>query len=101
MNKKYAIVNDMDCPKPRLVTQIIDGKCYYMMRAVEDSLKQYDGMQPDRPTFLEDFGFKIIERQYQVDFIKVRESKATYKDGKIRHWQGELDFSLPKVILKD
>lgn len=100
-NKKYAIVNTIDCPQPRLVTQVIDGKHYYMMRSVkgEEYLKQYDGMTPDRPTFLEDFGFKIDEKGSYVWFEQTEPSKATYEDGKPREWQDIKLFTLPRVIL--
>lgn len=99
MSKKYAIVNDIDCPDVRHVTQVIDGKHYYMSRALDENLKQYDGMTPDRPTFLEDFGFKITEREFQVDFDQVNIGTATYRDGTGRLWQGRSKFSLPKVRL--
>jgi len=98
-NKKYAIVNDVDRPEGKLVTEIVEGKHYYMSRYFDDSKKNYDGMQPRNPTFLEDFGFDIVEKEYQTEFIQTGESKATYKDGEQRRWQGEKEFVLPKVIL--
>lgn len=100
MLKKYAIVNDLDRPESRLVTQIINSKHYYMMRSIEEDMKKYDGMNSIRPAFLEDFGFQIIERENQVDFKLVNDSRATYKSGEIRFWQGEKEFSLPKVIFR-
>ena len=101
MNKKYAIVNDVDKPEPRLVTEVIKGKHYYMMRSAEEEthLKQYDGMTPERPAFLEDFGFDIVEKKDCVNFSLVRLSIATYKHGGIRVWQDKKKFSLPKVVL--
>jgi len=50
-------------------------------------------MNPERPQFLEDFGFKITEEGDQVFFEKTHESKATYKSGEVRQWQGEHSFS--------
>lgn len=101
MSKKYAIVNEIDCPDSRHVTQVIDGKHYYMSRALDEGLKQYDGMTPDRPTFLEDFGFDIAEREFQVDFeLNAGNRTSAYRNGGPRYWQGEKSFSLPKVLIK-
>ena len=89
MNKKYAIVNDVDKPERRLVTQVINGKHYYMLRSTikEAHLKKFDGMTSEHPTFLEDLGFEIIEKKDYVQFSLVRESIATYKNGTRRVWQ--------------
>lgn len=97
---KYAILNEIDRPDRRMVVQIIDGKAYYMSRAEEPGMKAYDGMQPrTNTTSLEDFGFNILEREFQVDFTKTRDSVARYSDGQVREWQGPVEFSLPKVVL--
>lgn len=98
-NKKYAIVNDIDYPRPDLVTEVIRGRHYYMSRYNNKDKRNYDGMVPAQPTFLEVFGFKIIEREFQVDFELVSNSLATYNDGSSRKWQGAKKFSLPKVNL--
>ncbi len=98
-NKKYVIVNEFDLPCPKLVAEIIDNKCYYMMRSIESSFKQYDGITSDRVTALQDFGFNITEQKNQVDFLLVRDNKATYEDGTKRIWRGKKRFSLPKVEL--
>ncbi len=93
-------MNTTDCPQKDMVVQIIDGKAYYMSRAYKPNFKSYDGMEPGKKTTsLEDFGFEIIEREYQADFSLVRTSVATYEDGAPRQWQGEFKFSLPKVKL--
>lgn len=104
MTKKYAIVNECDKPEPRMVTQVVNGEHYYMMRSTKEEaqLKQYDGMNPERPTFLEDFGFEIIEKRDYVQFSLIKESKATYKNGSLRVWQDSQHrskFTLPKVVL--
>lgn len=50
---------------------------------------------------MEDFGFiiKEVENSNEVQFIEANKSSATYKNGKPRRWQGESEFTLPKVIL--
>ena len=103
MKGKYAIVNDVDKPYRRLVTEVIDGKHFYMARSEEVGLRQYDGMEPTQPTFLEDFGFvmKEIEGTNRIHFNKVGASTASYRDGKPRQWQGEFAFDLPKVTFSD
>lgn len=97
--KKYAIVNDVDYPGQNMVTEIIEGKHYYMSRAYDSYKKEYDGMTFKSPTYLEEFGFDIKELEHQVDFELVRPSKAKYSDGEPRFWQGGQKFSLPKVYL--
>lgn len=101
---KYAILNTIDRPEKRLVVEIIGNKAYYMSRGYLPSMKQYDGMTV-RPmtTDLTDFGFKITEREYQVDFTLSLDhvSTAKYEDGKQRKWQGQSEFSLPKVMLEE
>jgi hypothetical protein len=102
MIKKYAIVNTVELPCRRLVTESVNGKFYYMARAEEKNLKAYDGMTPINPTFLEDFGFTIQEvpETNLIHFRQTGPSCAKYADGRLRQWQGELDFILPSVILK-
>lgn len=100
--KKYAIVNDVDCPERRLVTQMVGGKHFYMARHEEGGiLKRFDGMTPTQPTFIEDFGFKTepVEGSNRIRFTKTKQSTATYRDGSLRRWQGETEFELPEVIL--
>lgn len=103
-NPKYAIVNSTDCPKKDLVAEWVPGVGYcYMARAFHPYKKQYDGMDPARPTAIEDFGFTILEREYQTDFYKTNgPTVATYGDGKPRVWQDHhVQFSLPRVDVAD
>lgn len=79
---KYAILNTIDRPCARLVVEIINGKAYYMARAVETGLKDYDGMSVrEDTTSMEDFGFHIEERGDYVIFQHVWQSEAKYRDG--------------------
>ena len=98
---KFVVVNSFDKPYERLVAQVIDDKCYYMERSLDSSMKRYDGISTTQATSLEDFGFEIKEKEFQVDFKLVHESKAKYSDGQTRHWQGAKQFSRPKVILNN
>lgn len=96
----YVIVNECDRPCERLVAQIVDDRAFYMMRALDEKMKQYDGMDIRSATDVADFGFEIIEDASAVRFRKVDASKATYKnDGNIREWQGADYFMLPMVDL--
>lgn len=98
MNGKYAIVNECDKPHRRLVAEKLkDGTFGYLIRHEEPNYKSYNGMNPERPHFLEDFGFTITKEGNQVFFEKTHESKATYKIGEVRQWQGEHYFSF-KIV---
>lgn len=99
MFKRYAIVNDVDKPQRRHVAELVNGKFYYMARAEDPYLKQFDGYPLEHPAWMEDFGFTIQETSERTLFIMESESKAVYRDGKPRYWQGELCFSLPRVKL--
>jgi len=97
---KYAILNTIDRPYARLVVEIIGNKAYYMSRALEPGLKQYDGMELRHDTTgLEEFGFNFEDNGHSVTFTKVRDSVAKYSNGEIREWQGQAYFTLPKVDL--
>jgi hypothetical protein len=94
---KYFIVNDMDRPNKRCVTvKLKEGYFCYLDR----SFKEYDGMNPNKPTPLEEFGFDIKEEDGAIFFKRVKESTAKYKDGKCRPWQGEDEFS-HQVLVKN
>jgi len=97
MENKYFIVNTTDRPHAGCVVQKMkEGFYCYLDRR----LKSYDGMNPSRPTPVEDFGFDIIECRNFVLFRKERDSIATYKDGMPREWQGDSIFHLPILSLK-
>ena len=49
--------------------------------------RKFDGMIPERPTAIEAFGFTVTERDGFASFTQVRDSTATYPDGKPRRWQ--------------
>lgn len=100
---KYVIVNTCDEPTWYHVAECIRGKYYYMARSLDGKthLKRFDGMTPARPTRMEDFGFSVVESEYEVRFRLISQSIATYEDGLPRKWQGSLtEFILPKVVLR-
>ena len=71
-----------------------------MARAMDPHLKAYDGMNPSRPTPIEDFGFDVEISGVEAVFSRVRPSIATYEDGKPRQWQDRVypsQFTLPLV----
>jgi hypothetical protein len=88
----YYIVNEFDRPYERLIAAMgADGKLYYISRVDDPSLMRFDGMTAERATPLEDFGIRIEEDtpvQGKVTFTLVAESKALYRDGSPRRWQG-------------
>jgi hypothetical protein len=103
---KYYIVNEFDRPYERLVAGECNGKLYYLSRALEPGLKEYDGMELDRATPMEDFGFDTSENDNSAIFDLVRMSKAEYKSARtgekaIRPWQGMQNFSLPLLDVND
>lgn len=102
---KYAIINTTDAPKKDLIVEYINSVGYcYMARKYMPYKMAFDGMSARRPTAIEDFGFTVIEREYQTDFERHGPSIATYEDGKIRDWQDIYSgsrFSLPRVELSD
>lgn len=87
----YYIVNEFDRPYKRLVTIKIGDLYYYSDPILR---KEYGGLSADHPTSLKEFGFEALELEYQVNFKRIRDSTAKYKDGTLRPWQGEDEFSL-------
>lgn len=104
----YYIVNEIDRPYKKHVAGEYNGKLYYLWRGLESSYKEYDGMGLDRATPIEDFGFEVEERDEpcnDVIFVQRKESIARYKcrngEEKIRKWQGDWNFCLPKLEISD
>lgn len=98
---RFVIVNTCDCPQPTLIAQYVEGVGYCYMNQNEDKHKaRFNGMMPSRPTPIADFGFDIEEYGDEIRFRQVRESVATYEDGKPRKWQSwQKEFSLRLVKL--
>ena len=99
---RYCIVNTMDKPCKRLVAQVIDGKCYYMIRAIKDCMKKYDGMDSFVATDIRDFGWDVEEKNGIAVFTRNWKECAKYQDGSHRQWQDDDDtFWYPLVNLED
>lgn len=99
---RFAIVDECDSPCRRNVAEWKEdiGYCY-MARAEDEHLKRYDGMNPSRPTPIEDFGFAVLVRDDAATFLQAAPSTATYEDGTQRRWQGESNsFTLPLAKLE-
>jgi hypothetical protein len=101
MSARFVIINTCDAPIRDNVAEWIAGVGYcYMARGKRPLLKLFDGMDPSRPTNIEDFGFQVSVVGAFAKFVRVSESRATYEDGKPRRWQeklGEESFTLPLV----
>ncbi len=92
---EFYIINHTDKPCGRLVTQLVNGKLWYMN---PELIKSYPAMNlNDESTSLEDFGFEFRHLGKYVQFIKNGKTVATYKDGKPRSWQGETEFIQPYI----
>lgn len=98
---KYVIINYIDRPDETHVAEKLCGKYYYMSRAFLPHMRVYDKMIAWNATSMHQFGFEIIETQYDVKFKQILASAAIYKDGRNRLWQGKTDFILPKVKLNN
>ena len=98
MTSRFYIINEVDRPYARHVCELVNEGLCYMSRSTNPSMASYDGMsvRPDS-TPVEDFGFTIEDHGDQIAFTKTSDSKATYKDGKPRDWQGERYFTLDAV----
>lgn len=96
MKNKYYIANESDRPHKNCVTQRFGDRIYYIHESLRDVFIYRNGFSlNDRPTPLEDFGFDILENSDgTVIFTLMRESCATYTDGKQRRWQGNETFTL-------
>lgn len=94
MENTFFILNDVERPYKRLVTQKIGDNYYYIDKKLR---KLYKDLNPKRPTPLELFGFEIKVKNGKAYFKKIGPSYATYDDGRPRPWQGELEFTLPIV----
>lgn len=91
------IVNEIDRPDERHVVQRIGPNQY---KYIHPDLENWRMMErDDGATSLADFGIEwVFFERNGVTHIScwVRTfSKATYKDGKPRHWQGSERFYLP------
>ncbi len=95
---RFAIIDDCDRPYRNNVAEWIDGVGYCYMTRTEDKLRRrFDGMQPPRPTALEDFGIAVLVRGTEARFVQADASIATYPDGMHRRWDGPVQFTLPLV----
>ncbi len=97
---RFAIINTFDAPCLKMVCELVGGKYYYMARAYDPRLKSFDGMLPDRPTSMEDFGFDVLVVRAEAYFSKVRPSTATYEDGKPRVWQDQYKTEFTHKLVK-
>lgn len=91
---QFWIVNDMDRPTPHLITEKrADGLLHY----IDPGLLNHPPMGASEATRLIDFGIDLYLHDDTLSGFVVRESKATYGDGKQRKWQGPTHFTIPII----
>ena len=93
MRPKYAIINDVDAPEPRMVVQWVErvGYCSLDRRT---NKADFDGMKGAEATDIRAFGFSWAEnRDGTVSFYRNDlPVTATYRDGEPRFWQSPAEF---------
>lgn len=92
---RFYIVNECDRPCARLIAERIqDGKLSYINTELR---KQYPSMSMKYATPLESFGIEfIISGGFLIGGL-IRDSKAKYRDGGARHWQGGDSFCVEYI----
>jgi hypothetical protein len=86
------IVNVFDCPsEEHLAEKRSNGKFYYVHPSLRKE-KRYHGMTPENPTPVEDFGLIVERSGGRVAGVLAGESRAVYRDGRPRKWQGRESF---------
>ena len=90
---EFFIVNDFDRPWEELITERrSDGLLYYIHPRLRNK-REYHGMNPTNPTPLKDFGITVEVEDGQFKGQYTHSPSATYRDGKLRRWQGSTHFS--------
>lgn len=90
MNRFY-IIDDHDRPEGMMIAERREDGFYYIHPKLKN-VKAHHAMQPTRPTPVEDFGIEITISDGMISGKQVRDSVATYRDGKPRKWQGYPEF---------
>lgn len=97
----FFIVNDHDRPSEHhLAERRADGKFYYVHPDLWD-VKAFHGMTPTSPTPVKEFGITVEIRHGLLRGDNEFDSRATYRDGRPRRWQGarRFSFSFPNAEL--
>ena len=90
----FYIVNDIDRPEPRLIAQELDGALWYLNPEIRNL---FPAMSTRHATRVKDFGIDLAIADGCLVGELVRESTATYPDGKPRRWQGAITFRIPII----
>jgi hypothetical protein len=113
MTYSLAILNDSECPEPRMIVLIREsgGEKYWTYLSASkrhaDSkwLKWTRIRFPEEVTPIERFGvepvFTLIDGKHVIGVERVGDSSATYRDGVPRKWQGrdgELTGVRPSLV---
>jgi len=96
----FYIVNSTDRPNAKHVAQIINsnGEAEYLHPSLRNWHKKKENGRlkiTHQSTPIQAFGIIYTsQEENMMTFKKVNKSHAHYKDGKIRRWQGEEEFTL-------
>jgi hypothetical protein len=92
-----VIVNEFDRPCPDLVAQVLEidqDQNKAVVRYISFEIDRSPFSVPlNRLTSVEMFGVSVARRKNWYTIARVCESNARYPDGKIRHWQDQVNGS--------
>jgi hypothetical protein len=92
-----VILNDVDCPEAKLVAVLEryddKGGIWHAryLSPTANMVKCWTSGSLGQPTPLDVFGVDLEIKDSKYRVRPVRESKAEYRDGKRRNWQGRSD----------
>lgn len=99
----FYIVNSFDRPYERLVTQLRDGKLYYIHAELRD-VKHYKGMDAGGATRVANFGIVLRQTTEGLHGSLEFPTTAKYRNGDPRQWQGQkqwfIDFPQTEEQIK-
>lgn len=88
------ILNDIDKPHEDLVCAVDENA---RLRYLHERFADEPTHKPtDEATPLSEFGFQINALSKRYVCRQLTPSRATYRDGRPRYWQGAPEFELPR-----
>ena len=92
---EFRIVNDVDRPSEELIAKLApDGKLYYLHPTLAGNANFAKGMDASESTSVEEFGVELQLRGRKLYGHRLGASRAKYRNGNPRYWQGAASFSL-------
>ena len=93
--RQFYIPNDIDRPcEDHIAERWEDGRLYYVSSDLRNR-KEYYGMELFPATLVEQFGITLEIKNGALWGEQVSSSKAKYRDGRVRRWQGSQHFYIP------